>query len=478
MTTTRRDFLRRAGTAAAFSLLPSTRGWAAREDADVIVVGAGLAGLMAARELQRQGLRPLVLEAQSRVGGRVYSFADVDGTPEAGGNAIYGDYQRMQQLAGELGIELQDQVPRLARHVGYTLVLDGKVVSRKEWPDSPRNPFPPALREMMPWQYVPTLTSQENPLDGIAGWYAADKAPLDVSMRDFLHEQGATDPIIELAYDTIPTYGLDAKDVSALMMAYVSAYTAMQKSARPVMYQAPGGNQRVPQAMAQRLGDAVRLGVTVKVITGRPGDVEVRTGSGRYTARACICSVPFSVLRDIDLNPALSGPQARAVRTLPYQPIHQIALHARRPFWDADGHEPSMWTDSNLGRVSAIYHGAGSDEVSSLLVSAFGPAALQLDRMGPEGAARHAIAEIERARPAAQGALEVVAQHSWSRDPHARGAWAYYHPGTVTKFLPAMLEPRGRVHFCGEHTSVTARGMEGALESGERAARAVVAQLA
>jgi monoamine oxidase len=477
MTTTRRDFLRRAGTTAALALLPATRGWSATDAADVIVIGAGLAGLMAARDVRAAGLKPLVLEAQHRVGGRVYSFAAADGTPEAGGNAIYGDYQRMLKLAAELGIEFEDQVPRLSRHVGYTLVLDGRVVTRKDWPDSPRNPFPPALREMMPWQYVPMLIGQENPLDGIAGWYALDKAPLDVSMRDFLRAQGATDSIIELAYDTIPTYGLDAKDVSALMMAYVSAYTGMQKSARPVIYQATGGNQRVPQAMAQGLGDAVRTGVVVKSIAGTADGVEIRTTAGRYSARACICSVPFSALRHIDLAPALSGVQARAVRTLPYQPIHQIALHARSPFWEADGHAPSMWTDSNLGRVAAIYRGAGSDDVSSLMVSAFGPAALHLDRLGPEDAARYAVAEIERTRPAAKGVLEVVAQHSWSRDPFAGGAWAYFHPGTVTKFLPAMLAPQGRVHFCGEHTSVIARGMEGALESGERAARAVIAQL-
>jgi monoamine oxidase len=478
MTTTRRDFLRRAGTAATLALLPAARAWSADETADVIVVGGGLAGLMAARELQRSGLEPLVLEAQQRVGGRVLSFAAAAGTPEAGGSAIYGDYQRMLKLADVLGIELEDQVPRLSRHVGYTLALDGKVVPRKDWPDSPRNPFPPALREMMPWQYVPTLTSQENPLDGIAGWYAPDKASLDVSMRDFLRAQGATDPIIDLAYDTIPTYGLNAKDVSALMMAYVSAFTLAQKSARPVLYQAPGGNQRVPVAMSQALGDAVRLGQVVKSIASQPGGVEVRTATGRYAARACICAVPFSVLRDIDVSPSLAGVQARAVRTLPYQPVHQIALHARRPFWEADGWEPSMWTDSRIGRVSAIYHGSGADDVSSLVVSAFGPAALQLDRLGAAGAARFAVAEIERVRPAAQGALEVVAQHSWSRDPFAGGAWAYFHPGTVTKFLPAMLAPHGRIHFCGEHTSVTARGMEGALESGERAARAVVAQLA
>jgi len=331
----------------------------------------------------------------------------------------------------------------------------------------------------MPWQYVPTLTSQENPLDSIDGWYAPANAPLDVSMRDFLLAQGATDDIIRLAYDTIPTYGMNARDVSALLMAYVSAFTKLQKSARPVMLQARGGNERLPAAMAKLLRTDIRFGQRVVAVRQEADRVIVRTeNGGRYEAKAAICALPFATLREIDLDPALTGVQAKAIRTLPHQAIHQVALHASKPFWEDDGMEPSMWTDSHLGRISAIYHGADADEVSSLVVSAFGPAAQHLDRLGPGGAARYVVAEIERVRPAAKGVLSVSGQHSWTRDPFSGGAWAYFHPGTVTRFLPEMFARTGRVHFCGEQTSIASRGMEGALETGERAARAVAAQLA
>lgn len=480
MTTSRRDFLRRSVTIAGLAAsLPWSRSWSAEDTADAVVIGAGLAGLMAALELERAGQKVVVLEGRDRVGGKVLTFSGTQGTPEAGANIIYGDYQRLMTLARGLNVELDDQVPRLARHAGFTLVLDGKPVARKDWPDSPRNPFPPALREMMPWQYVPMLTSQENPLQSIDAWYVPGNAPLDVSMRDFLRAQGATDEIIRLTYDTIPTYGMNARDISALMMAYVSAFTTLQKNTKPVMLQARGGNQRIPEAMAKLLRSEVRFGQTVNSVRADASGVEVRTAGGsRYKARAAICAVPFATLRDIDLEPALTGVQARAVRTLPHQAIHQVALHSSRAFWEDDGMEPSMWTDSHLGRVAAIYHGTDADEVSSLVVSAYGPAALHLDRLGLEGAARYVIAEIERIRPAAKGALTVTGQKSWTRDPFSGGAWAYFHPGTVTKFLPAMFAPSGRVHFCGEQTSVASRGMEGALETGERAARAVMAQLA
>jgi monoamine oxidase len=244
------------------------------------------------------------------------------------------------------------------------------------------------------------------------------------------------------------------------------------------MLQARGGNQNLPLAMAAQLRQPVRLKQVVKSIEETSAGVAVRTADGvRYSARAVVCAVPFTTLRRIDLRPDLAGMQARAVKSLPYQPIHQVALQVSRPFWEDDDLEPSMWTDT-IGRVSAVYHEAQDDQVSSFLVSAFGPGARHLDRLGKEGAARYVVAQIEQMRPAAKGALRVLGQHSWEQDPFAGGAWAYFNPGTVTKFLPAMFQPRGRVHFCGEHTSVTARGMEGAIESGERAAGAVAQQLA
>ena len=479
MTISRREFLLHSGVLTGATLLAGRRAWSAADTADVIVIGAGLSGLQAAWNLEQKGFKVLVLEGRDRVGGRVFTFGNVQGVPEAGGNIIYGDYRRLMDVATRVSVPLEDQVSRLSKHAKFTLVLDGKPMSRSEWADSPRNPFPPALREMMPWQYVPLVTSQENPLTSTEGWYDPKNAPFDVSMRDFLRKQGATDPMIDIAYDTIPTYGLNAKDISALMMAYVSAYTSAQKTTKPVMLQAKGGNQNIPLAMAAQLRQPVRLNQTVKAVESTATGVTVRTADGtRYTARAAVCAVPFTTLRRIDLRPDLEGMQERAVKTLPYQPIHQVALQVSRPFWDEDNLEPSMWTDSPIGRVSAVYHEAKDDQVSSLLVSAFGPGARHLDRLGKEGAARYVVAQIEQMRPAAKGALQVIGQHSWEQDPFAGGAWAYFNPGTVTKFLPAMFQPRGRVHFCGEHTSVTARGMEGAIESGERAAGAVTKQLA
>jgi monoamine oxidase len=478
MTLNRRDFLLRSAVAASLAALPRRPPWAATDSADVIVVGAGLAGLHAALTLEQAGLGVLVLEGRDRVGGKILTFADVPGLPEAGGQSIGSGYGRVVDAAARSGIVLEDQLPQSLRHRDVALVLDGRPVPPAAWRDSPRNPFPGPLRELMPWQYVPMAMAKANPLESVEDWFAPKHAPDDVSMHAFLRAQGATEAMIDLAYDTNTSYGTSAHDVSSLMMAFVEAFTRAQRNLKPAVYKAKGGNQRIPEGMAKRLKGELRLRQTVVAIASDDGGVTVHTqDGGRYSAKATICALPFSTLRHVRFDPPLAGVQGQAVKTLPHQMITQIALVSRRPFWASDGLPPAMWTDSPIGRVFAIHRSTADDEVASLLVTAYGHKASYLDRLGREAAGRFVVAEIERMRPAAKGLLRVAAQHSWTLDPYAAGDWAYFAPGTVTQFMPAMFQPQGRVHFCGEQTAVGARGMEGAMESGERAALEVALDL-
>jgi monoamine oxidase len=230
--------------------------------------------------------------------------------------------------------------------------------------------------------------------------------------------------------------------------------------------------------MSKRLKGELRLKhVATAVASDDQGATVHCAGGERFRGKAVICALPFSTLRYLRFDPVLTGLQARAVKTLPHQMVTQTALRVRKKFWESDGLAPSMWTDSPIGRVFAIYGGRSDDAVSSLLVTAYGPKASYLDRLGREAAGRFVVREIERMRPAAKGGLEVAAQHSWGLDPFSAGDWAFFAPGTVTQFMPAMFQPHGRVHFCGEQTAVAARGMEGAMESGERAALEVASRL-
>ena len=130
MSISRREFLLQSGVLAGATLLAGRRAWAVEDTADVIVIGAGLAGLQAAWTLEQKGFKVLVLEGRERVGGRVLTFAGVQGVPEAGGNIIYGDYRRLMKVATRVAVPLEDQVSRLSKHSKFTLVLDGKPISR------------------------------------------------------------------------------------------------------------------------------------------------------------------------------------------------------------------------------------------------------------------------------------------------------------------------------------------------------------
>ena len=117
---------------------------------------------------------------------------------------------------------------------------------------------------------------------------------------------------------------------------------------------------------------------------------------------------------------------------------------------------------------------ANPDEVTGLTAWTMGRNAERLDTMPEEQAAATVIAEIEAARPAARGQLKFAGRQSWGTSAFARGGWAYFQPGQVVRFGAAMDRPHGRVHFCGEHLARANRGMEGAMESGERAAEEIL----
>ena len=112
--------------------------------------------------------------------------------------------------------------------------------------------------------------------------------------------------------------------------------------------------------------------------------------------------------------------------------------------------------------------------MTSFTAWTLGPNAAVLDALGAEGAGQRIIAEIEAVRPAAKDQLEYLGMQSWGTDPYSRGGWAYFRPGQITRFAAVMGNPHGRIRFCGEHLGQVSRGMEGAMESGERVAAEIL----
>jgi monoamine oxidase len=446
---------------------------------DVIVIGAGLAGLHAALTLEAAGLRVCVLEAQARVGGRIHSMRQRGGTAEAGGTYIGGGYTRVIAAAQRHGVPLVDVTPVLEFFREQDLVLGTQIIRQRDWPTHPQNPFPGADKQHLPWSYHRVLTMRDNPLRSPGEWLDPKHATLDVSLRAWLQSLGLSDAAIALAYGLNPSFGRNADDVSALLLLFRGAFSKTQRAhaaQHGIGLTARDGVQRIPEAMAGALRGDLTLERAVVAMTSTSAGVEVRCVDGaRFAAAHVIAAVPPGVLRRIALDPPLPADQATAVGAVPSQPVTQVYLAPKSPFWEADGYAPSLFTDSRAGMVAAARHRERPGEVTSLTAWVMGDEAAALDRMAPQDAGRAVVEAIERIRPSAVGQLELLGLHSWGADRHAAGAWAYFRPGDVTRFAGIIGRAHGRVHFCGEHLATANRGMEGAMESAERAAAEVLA---
>ncbi len=444
-------------------------------DSQVIVIGAGLSGLQAARLLESEGLRVTVLESRNRVGGRVLSYRHIPGSPEAGGTSFGAGYARMMAVIEELGVGLVNLDPILGLFNSRELALGGQIIPAAEWPTHELNVLPEGARQMMPWAHLGFKMFTNNPYPTTPDWISPDYAHLDVSLREYLTGQGETDAVVDLCYNNNPGWGNNADDVSAALVLFAMRFAAAQRGFTGPdggsMYTAANGNQSVPEAMAAALSGDLLLEQRVTGIRDTGSGVEVHCEDGsRHRADRVVCSLPCSLLRNVALEPALEGMQAEAARSLDSQVVNQLHMVAKRPFWEDDGMSPSMWTDSLAGMILAERKGDTPEEITSLTSWTRGALAIEMDTLSDEEATARIVADIERLRPAAKGQLEVMAYQSWYNDPDAAGDWAVWQPGQVTQFAAHVGRQHGRVHFCGEHTAVANRGMEGALESGDRVA--------
>ncbi len=445
---------------------------------EVIVLGAGLAGLNAALLLEEAGARVRVLEGRGRVGGRVRSLTDLPGSPEAGGSIVGSGYARFLDRARRLGVVVEPARPRpdMAGAMGISLL--GQTIRAEHWPGHAANPFSdPRLKALPPYAVGAAALRALSPFQSLDDWRSPGMAAQDVSVADLLGARGWTPDQLRLGFGINPGYGNSAHDVSVLMHWHIAENLKVM-TAQPgaAALHVKGGNMGLPVAMARALKGPLLLGQVVRRVESDATGVTVITEDGRrHRARHLVCTLPTSALRLVDFAPALPPLQQLAVDSIDYNRTCLAYFAVDRPFWEGDGLPPALWTDTLAGRLLLT---GDPDAPPTLLAYVNGFAADRLDRMEPAAAIAAVQADIARLRPAAQGAIRPLRLVSWQRDPFAGGAYVSWKPGQIRAGLVAAFDqPIGRLVFAGEHTAQLARGMEGALESGERAAVQVMERM-
>ena len=436
---------------------------------DVVVIGAGLAGLHTAWLLEEAGLKVTVIEAENRIGGRLHTLDDLPGRPEAGGIQIGQSYRILRSIAARLGVVLSTDASAGVGAVGSTAALlhiNGKTLRAEDWATVSANRLDGAERTVSPLAlpafYGRSLLSLATP----ASWLDAPPDH-DISYDEALRQAGASAEARRLIDANMN--GNTLAGISALSLA---RSVALRRAGPGPTLTVRGGSQRLPEAMVAALTGDVRLGENVRAIRAGPSGAQVITNRGTITARHVVCTIPFAALRLVPIMADLPPAMAEMIAALPYTRATFAYIAARTPFWREDGAPETIWSDHPLiGRIFVL-----GDTPPMLKLWTFGAGADALDRMDEGQAAAALIALIETIRPSARGQITGLRLFSWQANAHARGIYHHIGTGQAASLASAIRWQGRRLHFAGEHLGPVAQGMEGALESAEAAARAILVQ--
>ena len=456
----------------------------ATDRADVIVIGAGLAGLNAALLLEEQGLSVIVLEAADYVGGRTRTFNLPVGPMNAGGQIVGPYYGRLRDLISRLKVPV---VP--ATGDGKTgLYVNGTLVASANWPTSKANRTVGAERSVQPGALEFYYLSRNNPIRDAAKWANPEYARYDVPLSTYLQGQGASDEVLRLIEVSINAFDLSSasalaylRDIRTLQMGVADAGSSTRSTYDATseggftFHQIAGGTQRLPEAMANALKGEVRLRHAVASIDMAGGGVEVRTVDGsRYVSRYAISTVPFASLRNVDVYPNFAGAQLDAVRQSAHSNTVRVFMEFSTPFWESDIGEPSLFTDTSIERVFAPTNERG--EIFLLDCWVNGNAAYRLDQMPTADVAEFVVKRLAEIRPSSKGRVKVLQVHSWAKDSPSACCRHVFNAGQVGPWAGVVATPHHRLHLAGEHTRSVDSGMEAAASTGERAALEILAR--
>jgi len=433
----------------------------------VLVAGAGLAGLAAARDLAARGASVTVVDARDRVGGRVWTVRDGFAErqhAEAGGDLIDEAQAEIRRLAGEVGLKLA----RILRG-GFGYV-------RPDGSGTPRIVHRASLRG---WdRLADALSSETTPYRRAERrWDSPITARIArQSVARWLDAANADQELRATATGLRGFFLADPEELS--LVAFVDQFSDSDSPAGGAMYRIEGGNDALAAALAKPLGTRLHLNTEVVAISQRGRVVRVavksRRAQSQITCDYAVLTLPATLLRRVPITPALPAQQHDAIAALKYGRATKTLLQFSKRFWRLPGRPRALGSSLPFGALwEANEEQRGRAGILSLLAGGGASDATQAI------AARQGIAGLADALEflgSRRAELTASRQIVWEHDPFARGGYAFFDPAFDPALRAWLGRPAGRLFFAGEHTSMKWQGyMNGAVESGLRAAAEVAA---
>jgi monoamine oxidase len=444
----RRSFLKQAGLASAALLIPhKNMSIIAPKPQKVLILGAGISGLGAAYQLQKQGIAFEVLEARNRAGGRILTAPIQEGlTVELGAEWIGSGHKTLLALCQELGLEL------LEHRFETGLLLNGQYQAAGQWHYEAT--WQQKLQKIQE-NFLKSSPAQQLRLDKIDWWR-------------FLRKQGINAQDLEIREL------LDSTDFGESIR-QVSAYAALSEYAESSPYnemdfRVKGGNSEIIKALLQKIGtEKVHLQKEVQRIAQDRKGIRVSCKDGsEWQADKVICTLPVAALLHIDFAPQLPAIQQEAIEALQYARIMKTSVLFKERFWK----------EANFSAISDstahfLFHSTQNQAGTKGVLTAYstGDKAYVMSKKSKQAQIQAVCEALQVPFGDMSPLAEKVVSYYWGADPFTDGAYALYGRNQWSGLQEALQKPFRHLHFAGEHLAEWQGFMEGALQTGIDAAK-------